>query len=98
MSRSRRKTPISSICSSAGQKKFKKYEHKAERKKVKMLLRIGEEELPHPKEYGNEWSSPRDGKSYFGNLKNQHTKRSVFFPDYEYDETRHQMYTKGMRK
>lgn len=32
------------------------------------MLHMGYEEweLPHPKRYGNEWASPRDGKQYVG--------------------------------
>lgn len=75
MSRSFRKTKIFSMTSGGGrsgtQKKFKIYEHQAERTNVKMKLRscddFEELILPSPKEYGNEWASPRDGKSYWEN-------------------------------
>lgn len=47
------------------QKQFRKQEHRRHRKKVNDLLSIGEYELlPHPREYGNEWASPRDGKQW----------------------------------
>lgn len=68
MSRSKRKTPIIGMTARSSkpsaQKKFRSQEHRAERKKVKQLLHTAQELLPHPKEYGNEWSSPRDGKMY----------------------------------
>ncbi len=68
MSRSKRKIPIIGMCSikCGAQKKFKRSEHRRERSKVKQVL-INEQydELPHPKKYGNEWASPRDGKGYF---------------------------------
>ncbi len=61
MSRSRRKTPISGLTTVGSNKSFKLDEHRAERCKVRVAVRVGDE-LPHPKEYGNEWKSPRDGK------------------------------------
>jgi hypothetical protein len=68
MSRSYRKTPIIGMttCSSkpSAQKKFRTQENQAKRKKIKQLLHQGQELLPHEKEYGNEWASPRDGKQY----------------------------------
>lgn len=67
MSRSYKHTPISSWCSTAGQKKFKQQEHRAERKHVKQKLQQQQpDKINHPKEYGNEWSSPRDGKWWCG--------------------------------
>lgn len=66
MGKSIKKNPSGGNGSSKTQKKFKVYEHKAERKLVKQLLRKDLYEiLPHPKEYGNEWASPRDGKQWF---------------------------------
>lgn len=65
MSRSYKKNPAGGIASSCGQKHFKQSEHRAERKKVNQLLKKGKELLPHPKEYGNEWASPRDGKQWW---------------------------------
>ena len=73
MSRSKRHTPIMSWCViRAGQvKRYKQQENRAYRRRVTNLMRIGKYlELPHRKEYGNEWSSPRDGKQYFGDGKN----------------------------
>lgn len=71
MSRSYRKTPIVGASCSRSNKRFKQYEHRAERKKIKQLLALGIENLPHPKEYGNEWDSPRDGKNWFGDLDHE---------------------------
>ncbi len=83
MGKSKRKTPILGITTSLGHKSFKESEHRAERSKVHTLLRNAvriidnietfiqnEILLPHPKEYGNEWASPRDGKSWHGHLEN----------------------------
>lgn len=76
MSRSRRHTPICAYTCCESNKKFKIYEHQRERATVKksliVALRKGTEEEylgPHPKKYGNEWASPRDGKGYFGEMK-----------------------------
>lgn len=76
MGKSYKKTPYLGICSSSGQKKFRTQEHQAERSKVKTCLQklalndsIVQDMIPHPKEYGNEWASPRDGKMWHGHLK-----------------------------
>ncbi len=66
MSRSKKKHPGGGAASSCGQHKFKKDEARAKRRKVRKLMSTGQHErLPHDKEYGNEWSSPRDGKQYW---------------------------------
>ena len=71
MSRSYRHTQIFSHCSNGAQKRFKKYEHQAERTNVKIALKLCKDYdnmvLPSPKDYGNEWISPRDGKFYWKN-------------------------------
>lgn len=67
MSRSKRKTPIIGIAGSVGQHIFKKHESRAKRHRVRQYLTSENyDKLPHDKEYGNEWSSPRDGKTWFG--------------------------------
>lgn len=70
MSRSRRKTCIAGISNKTSNKSFKQAEHRRERHAVKQQLHCGydEYELVHPRKYGNEWDSPRDGKMYFGDL------------------------------
>ena len=76
MARSRKKTPITANTCSESAKKFKVLEHRRERRKARQALQNAPEEVfpPHPKEYGNEWDSPRDGKHWFGNL-NRNTQR-----------------------
>ena len=79
MSRSKKKHPGGGNANSTRQKQFKKQEHKAERHAVKQRLNTAIEAdilgqdinvlLPHPKEYGNEWASPRDGKQYWTRWK-----------------------------
>lgn len=80
MSRSRRKTPIMGITgNNSTQKKFKQKEHKRERKLVNQKdLLI--EECPNPKEFGNEWASPRDGKAWFGNCKYLKADKYINWP------------------
>lgn len=68
MSRSHKKNPGGGWgCNTEGQqKKYRSQENRAKRRKVKVVLLLNEE-MPHEKEYGNEWSSPRDGKQYWLN-------------------------------
>lgn len=66
MSRSIKKHPGGSNCSSYGQKQYRSSENRAKRREVRIRLLL-EQALPHEKEYGNEWSSPRDGKQYWVN-------------------------------
>ena len=67
MSRSRKKIPITSWCTvkAGDMKSYKQQENRRLRRAVKQSLHVGEYEmLPHRKEYGDEWISPRDGKCY----------------------------------
>ncbi len=77
MSRSYKKYPGGGLGSSKHQKQYKQAEHRAERSKIKSTLLVGKEILPHPKEYGNEWSSPRDGKQYW--LKPKEKEQIVYY-------------------
>jgi len=70
MSRSYKKTKIFSYCKSETQKRFKVSEHQAERSNVRIKLKTCKDYdnlVFSPKEYGNEWASPRDGKHYWEN-------------------------------
>ncbi len=64
MSRSVKKHPGGGCCNSKTQKHYQSTEHRAKRREVKIRLLL-EQQMPHEKEYGNEWSSPRDGKQYW---------------------------------
>lgn len=66
MSRSRRKTPCRGHCGDSD-KEFKRQEHKRERLAVRRALHNGEDDMPHPKSFGNPWDAPKDGKWYFAN-------------------------------
>lgn len=69
MSRSYKHTPISGFAVSHSQMWFRNQENRAKRHWVKQLLIMQQyDSMPHDKEYGNEWSSPRDGKMYFGDM------------------------------
>ena len=69
MSRSRRKTPIFGITTSESEKRFKQHEHQRERAAVRSVLRDEPEVLPDPKEFGNPWGGPKDGKLYWKGAK-----------------------------
>lgn len=56
------------LASDCGQKKFKQLEHRRERRAVKQCDFLSEV-FPHPKQFGNEWDSPRDGKYRFIDTK-----------------------------
>ncbi len=73
MGKSYKRTPISGSTSNKGQKKFRSQENRAKRRAVSRLLHTGREIMPHEKEYGNEWDSPRDGKHWYGEGKYLHT-------------------------
>ena len=62
MSRSRKKKPIAGITKAETDKPFKKDEHSRERTAVRDALRTDKEVIPHPKEFGNPWLGPKDGK------------------------------------
>jgi hypothetical protein len=69
MSRSYRKTPVVSHTSSSSDKEFKRHEHRARRVKERIIIALlGEDtdscDMPHDKEYGDPWCSPKDGKQY----------------------------------
>lgn len=61
MARSRRRTPILSVTTSASDKPFKVKEHRKERRAVKSAL-ASEREPPHPLTFGDPWNGPKDGK------------------------------------
>jgi hypothetical protein len=63
MSRSRKKRPITGITTSETEKQFKQQEHSRERAAVRDALQTEKELLPHPKEFGNRWKGPKDGRT-----------------------------------
>lgn len=70
MARSHKKRPGGGNCSSGSQKQYRSQENRAKRRKVRVALLL-DKEMPDEKEYGNEWSSPRDGKQYWILTKHQ---------------------------
>lgn len=65
MSRSRKKHPITGITTAETEKEFKQQEHQRERARVRTALAnfdADEEVLPHPKQFGDPWNGPKDGK------------------------------------
>lgn len=72
------------------QKKFKQQEHKRERRAVNQIVNKEYcESKIHPKQFGNEWSSPRDGKTWFGGCDNRKPSQHINW---------HLEYKKWMRK
>lgn len=63
MARSRKKRPITGITGAESNKEFKQIEHQRERSRVRDALKTGKEVLPHSKEFGDPWDSPKDGKT-----------------------------------
>lgn len=105
MSRSYRKTPISSWTKSLSNKIFQNIEHRRFRKACKQKLHIFHTDedliLPSTKKYGNEWDSPRDGKMYFGNLTKQRVTWTWCFLDKAHEEVlkdQKEEYKRLMRK
>lgn len=77
MSRSFKKTPIMGITKRSSraknQSEFRSNENKRNRRNNKQILNKFEDqdELLNYKQFGNEWNSPRDGKQYFGGIKDK---------------------------
>jgi len=67
MSRSYKKTPVLGNTTAKSNKPFKKIENRRRRKNISQKLNVNNLEenvaLPAEKQFGNEWYSPRDGKS-----------------------------------
>ena len=67
MSRSRRKTPIIGITLAESDKSHKVSAHRAERRSVRAIIgsRLDQDDRRlYAKEYGDPWSSPKDGKVF----------------------------------
>jgi hypothetical protein len=74
MSRSRRHTKIFGITTARSDKRYKVFEHRRERRKVRIALREGREP-PAPKEFGNPWGGERDGKFYWITVPDHHMRK-----------------------
>jgi hypothetical protein len=61
VSRSRRKSPVSSWTTAMSEKWFKQSENQAKRRGVRVAIENGREPPPE-KAFGNPWSGPKDGK------------------------------------
>lgn len=62
MSRSRKKMPVTGMTGAETEKKYKQQEHSRERAAIRDALRTDKEVLPDPKEFGDPWDGPKDGK------------------------------------
>jgi hypothetical protein len=61
MSRSRRRTPVKGITTASSEKEDKVRAHREERRKVRQAI-ADAVEPPHPKAFGNPWTTAKDGK------------------------------------
>lgn len=60
---------MSGVAACISMKTFRQQENRSFRHTTKQRVTIGDyDRMPHSKEYQNEWVSPRDVKSWFGNL------------------------------
>lgn len=68
MSRSRRRTPITGMTTEPSDKPGKVLAHRAARRLVRQTLHeTGDgDALPHPKQHGDPWLMPKDGKHWHG--------------------------------
>lgn len=71
MSRSRKKTPITGVSTTASEKKEKEKLHRRERKRVRQVLAVEPEAevLPDKRDFGDAESMGKDGKVYKGSWK-----------------------------
>ena len=67
MSRSRRKTPIFSYCTTDDHEHWWKHAaNRALRRAIRMALQRGSETLPLLREVSNNWTWPKDGRRWYG--------------------------------
>jgi len=65
MTRSKRRTPVIGITTARSDKPFKVSEHRAERRKTRVVVKRsedGDDPRLHGAPYGNPYSAPKDGK------------------------------------
>jgi len=68
MSRSKRKAPITPTTTAPSDKPFKRVEHHRERTQIKSRLLVTRDDsaLPSPRQFGEPWDGPKDGRQYRG--------------------------------
>lgn len=66
MAHSKRKTPICGNTTARSNKAFKTIEHRRARAATRAAIISDAEVMPHDKETGSPWASPKDGKQWFG--------------------------------
>ena len=71
MSHSRQKTPITGWCCCRSEKTWKQFYHRRYRTAVKMALKT-ERRIPDYREYSEPYWWGKDGKSYFGDMFDDH--------------------------
>jgi hypothetical protein len=81
MTRSRYHTPIQGVCGYKSCKAWRSGENRRYRAYVNNLMRHEQYDSiqGYCGKFGNEWDSPRDGKMYFGHMKNRPCGTVVYF-------------------
>lgn len=54
---------MTAVTTAETEKQFKQQEHQRERSRVRDALKTDKEVLPHPKQFGDPWDGPKDGKT-----------------------------------
>jgi hypothetical protein len=76
MARSRKKTPTTGITTAESEKADKMAAHRRERRRIRQLLPVEPDILPHTREISSPWLMAKDGKQYLGNqTKPEHLRK-----------------------
>jgi hypothetical protein len=65
MARSYKTNPAGGVTTARSEKRFKSAQHRSERRTARVALRTGRP-LPDPREFGNRWCGPKDGRAWYG--------------------------------
>lgn len=104
MSRSYRKTPISGITTAVSEKEDKRRCNRSWRRKIKQAIFHEREIMPIQREVMNVWSMNKDGKRWWGHMKNRgdtvryHGKWCRYAVTVTTAEEWREMYDRMMRK
>lgn len=98
MSRSYRHTPIGGITCCRSEKWWKQKWHRVFRRTAKTLINQDREPPLYPEDVGgNLWSGPKDGKSWFGYMRN-HVDHMYYYRPRKECQTWPYLYRRMMRK
>ncbi|MEE9924011.1 MAG: hypothetical protein PBV01_11685 [Brucella anthropi] len=74
MSRSRKKTPVTSMTTAESDKLFKEAEQRRERRAVRSAIKAGDD-LPHPRKFGDPWDGQKDGKRWLDGRDSRYLRK-----------------------